>query len=431
MRRLLSAITFCALIVLATVVPSSQSYTISPPPFLIAQNNSGAIINNACIWSYTAGTLTAATTYSDNVGTPNLNPIRSDSAGRFTAFLVPGSSYKFVYESSCVPPAHGTTLRTADNIAAMPASAGNTDVLGTAGENLTAGQAVYLSNGDGSKVAGLFYKADAGNAYSSSNYWVGIATVAITSGSTGLIRLGGSVTGLTGLTVSQIYYVGSSGALTATLPANARPVGQADTATSIVMNANPPPFYVSANGVPTTSAANGSILIGRASDRTLQLGQLTAGNGVSIVGTSGAITISTGTFGHTTTTAANPSGTTDLTGKMMGLAGSITPMSTGTVLFCMAGTLANDTSPDGAFVQLTRGTGAAPTNGAALTGTAIGSVEVLSIIASNTQRSPFGGCALSTGLATNTPVWYDIRLAALAGGTATATSVVLTAVELP
>src|SRR2546425_11778069 len=62
----------------------AQSYTISPPPYLLAQNNSGAIINNACVWTYNAGTTTAATTYSDNAGTANANPIRSDSAGRFT-----------------------------------------------------------------------------------------------------------------------------------------------------------------------------------------------------------------------------------------------------------------------------------------------------------------------------------------------------------
>ena len=41
------------------------------------------------------------------------------------------------------------------------------------------------------------------------------------------------------------------------------------------------------------------------------------------------------------------------------------------------------------------------------------------------------GCTVSTGLTIGQAVWYDIRLAALAGGTATATNVVLTAVELP
>jgi hypothetical protein len=56
---------------------------------------------------------------------------------------------------------------TADNIAATPVSAASVDVVGTAGEAISAGNAVYLSDGSGSKVAGSWYKADTGNAYSS------------------------------------------------------------------------------------------------------------------------------------------------------------------------------------------------------------------------------------------------------------------------
>ena len=213
----------------------AQSYTISPPPYLLAQNNSGAIINNACVWTYNAGTTTAATTYSDNAGTANANPIRSDSAGRFTAFLAVGQSYKFVYESACTPPAHGTTLRTADNVSAMPASGGNVDVTATAGEAITAGQCVYWSDGSGGKNSGQIYKCDTTNAYSSTTNTVGIAPNAIASGSSGTVRISGLATGLSSLSAGSSYYVGVSGAVTST--ATSRKIGQADTATSLVLSA--------------------------------------------------------------------------------------------------------------------------------------------------------------------------------------------------
>lgn len=225
----------------AALPASAQTYTAAPSPFLLAQNNSGAIINNACIWTYVVGTLTAATTYSDYTGTPNSNPIRSDSAGRFTAFLVPGSTYKFVYESACTPPAHGTTLKTVDGIAAVPASAANVDILGTAGESVTAGAVVYLSDGSGSKNHGQWYNADADFTYAS-NFagQVGIAPSAITSGAIGSIRIAGQATGLTGLSVGVSHYVSATaGALTTTAPANARYVGTADSTTTLVLTPNP------------------------------------------------------------------------------------------------------------------------------------------------------------------------------------------------
>lgn len=232
-----------ACILLLSAWPSfAQSYTIAPPPFLTAFSNAGAIINNACVWTYSAGTTTPVATYADTVGTQNSNPIRSDSAGRFTAYLIAGSGYKFQFESACTPPAHGTILRTADNIAGSAAASSTTDITGTAGVAISAGQAVYLSDGSGGKIAGQWYLADATNTYSSTTLWVGIAPSAIASGSSGTIRLAGSVTGLSGLTVGAVYWIaGTPGALTTTAPANVRQVGQADTTSSLVLTANPYP----------------------------------------------------------------------------------------------------------------------------------------------------------------------------------------------
>ena len=101
---------------------AAQTYSLAPPPYQTVLNNSGDKVSNACVWTYAAGTTTPIATYSDASGTANTNPIRTDSAGRFTAYLVPGTGYKFVYELPCTPPGHGVVLRTADNVAGTPSA---------------------------------------------------------------------------------------------------------------------------------------------------------------------------------------------------------------------------------------------------------------------------------------------------------------------
>lgn len=238
--RLLRRLVLVGLALLVPALAAAQTYTITPSPFQTAFNNSGAIINAACIWTYQAGTSTPATTYSDTSGTPNTNPIIASSAGRFTAFLIAGNNYKFVYEAACTPPAHATVLRTADNIQAVPGSSSTVDLTGTAGESITANQAVYLSDGSGGKNAGQWYKADSSNTYSSITNTVGIATTNISTSATGTIRIAGSMSGFSALSVGLTYYVGAAGALTSTAPTNVRLVGQADSATSLVIEGDPP-----------------------------------------------------------------------------------------------------------------------------------------------------------------------------------------------
>ena len=73
---------------------------------------------------------------------------------------------------------------------------------------------------------------------------------------------------------------------------------------------------------------------------------------------------------------ANPTGTSNTTGLMMGLAGAITPAFTGRVFFSISGSIGSNTTTAGrgAKTQMRFGTGAAPANAAALTGTSIGSI---------------------------------------------------------
>ena len=126
---------------------------------------------------------------------------------------------------------------------------------------------------------------------------------------------------------------------------------------------------------------------------------------------------------------ANPSGTTDLTGKMMGLAGTITPVTTGRILLMISGTIFNATAiADGAQVQLRHGTGSAPANGDALTGTAVGGLQKY-IAATTAQKAPFAISVIVTGLSLATAHWLDVGLAAITGGTASLTDLSLTALE--
>lgn len=234
-RRLL--LTLAALCCAVTL----QAQTLTPSPFQTMFNNSGVIINAGCVWTYLTGTSTPVATYTTSaLSVQNSNPIIASSAGRFTAFLTVGVTYRFVYENiPCSASSHGSVLMDVSGISATPQNTG-VDAIGVAGATITAGSAVYLSAGDGGKIAGEWYPADIANAYSSVLHYVGVAPTAIVSGATGTIRLSGLVSGLTALTPGSNYYIGTAGAMTATSQTNTRTIGQADTTTSMIVTGNPP-----------------------------------------------------------------------------------------------------------------------------------------------------------------------------------------------
>lgn len=126
---------------------------------------------------------------------------------------------------------------------------------------------------------------------------------------------------------------------------------------------------------------------------------------------------------------SNPTGTADTTGKMMGLAGTITPATTGKILVIISGDISNGTILDGGKVQIRMGTGTAPANGDALTGTAYGG-----LVRSNTAVAgeflPFSLNAIVSGLTLSTAYWIDVGLAAITGGTASVADISISAIEL-
>ena len=125
---------------------------------------------------------------------------------------------------------------------------------------------------------------------------------------------------------------------------------------------------------------------------------------------------------------ANPAGTASTTGVMMGLAGSFTPVVTGRVLIVLTGNCHNNTAGDGCTVSGRYGTGAAPTNGSALTGTVIGSKFTTSATAN--ADVGFAVIAIVTGLALGAAIWLDLSLAAFTGGTATMTNPQISVIEI-
>jgi hypothetical protein len=127
----------------------------------------------------------------------------------------------------------------------------------------------------------------------------------------------------------------------------------------------------------------------------------------------------------------SPTGTTSLTSIMMGLAGVITPVRSGKVFVTISGRMSNNTVNNGYDVSIRYGTGAAPANGAAITGTAIGGTARLNGVSGVGFSYPFSLSAVITGLTLGTPIWLDLIQAAVTGGTAAAFNVSVSAFELP
>lgn len=105
------------------------------------------------------------------------------------------------------------------------------------------------------------------------------------------------------------------------------------------------------------------------------------------------------------------SGTRSTTAVMMGIAGSITPTNSGTVLIIVSGTISNSKKANFSLVQLLIGTGLAPANAAKLTGTAQGTQLRATVTVANTDDVPFALNAVVTGLTVGTTYWLDIALA--------------------
>ena len=140
-----------------------------------------------------------------------------------------------------------------------------------------------------------------------------------------------------------------------------------------------------------------------------------------------------GSNGSAGALVASPTGTSNTGGVMLGLSNSapgniITPQNTGRVAINICGVVAQNTSGDGANWNIRTGTGAAPANGAALTGTVTGGTQSMTFL-TGVLKIPFAISSYVVGLTIGTPLWIDLAFAAVTGGTVTMTQVMTTAFE--
>ena len=119
-------------------------------------------------------------------------------------------------------------------------------------------------------------------------------------------------------------------------------------------------------------------------------------------------------------------GTTSTSCKMMGLSAGtgnqptiLAPNGAGNYLIMLNAWATNSTTLDGWSAQVYEGTGTPPANGAAATGTPIGTVQTANVGA-GTKRNPLLFVTYETGLAAGT--WIDVCLAATTAGTASITA---------
>jgi hypothetical protein len=162
------------------------------------------------------------------------------------------------------------------------------------------------------------------------------------------------------------------------------------------------------------------------------------GSAPAAVATSGSASdLGTGTLpfarlpvpARTIATPSNPTGTTSTSGVMMGLAGTITPATSGKVLLIINGQMVNSTITDGCLIQLAWGTGIAPINGAAPTGNTLGSNLAGNGAAAN-QILPFSVSGYVPNMTVSTAQWIDLKATALTGGTCNVQAITVIAIEL-
>jgi hypothetical protein len=211
--------------------------TLTPTPFQTVLDATGVAVSGAKIYTYTAGTTSAAATYTTlTLDVENANPIVADSSGRYVAYLPAGGNFKFTFKTS-----GDVLIKEQDNIQSVPGSSVNLDITGTVGEAVTAGQVVYLSSGGEASplTKGLWYLTDSDATPTSTlPQSVGMAVSAIAINTAGTIRLAGEATTAGSVVVGSTYYVGATpGAIVASAPSNSRVVGVANTTSTLILAA--------------------------------------------------------------------------------------------------------------------------------------------------------------------------------------------------
>lgn len=182
------------------------------------------------------------------------------------------------------------------------------------------------------------------------------------------------------------------------------------------------------NTGPTTLNVNGlgakNIFTG--ATNALVGGEMQTGQAVDVVydGTQFQLTNRRPIPAEVSQSLSNPTATTNTTGVMMGFGATvtITPTTSGIIRVWVSGNAQNGTIGDTCVSVIRFGTGAAPANGAALTGSTIGQAVTTTSTASG-DKVGFALLGRTTGLTLGTTYWVDVALASGGGGSASIANV--------
>jgi hypothetical protein len=128
---------------------------------------------------------------------------------------------------------------------------------------------------------------------------------------------------------------------------------------------------------------------------------------------------------------AAPAGTASVTLVMAGLAVPFQPTYSGQTFILIQFNHTSSVATDGGKVQCAFGTGAAPANGAAFSGTTFGSLKTFTS-GTTTPTVEHGSCGgmVTLNPTAGTTYWIDVQFEAVTGGTYTLSNVDITAFEV-
>lgn len=400
------------------------------------------VINGGALGTPSSGTLTSAT------GLPISTGLTGAGTGVLTALSVNvgTAGSPLVNGGALGTPSSGTlTNATGLSVAGIAAIATNT-VVGNATSGSTTPTALAVGTCS-TAASALIWTTNTGFGCNTSI----TASAVPASGLTGATLASGvtassltSVGTLTGGATGAGFTVAlTTSTVTGTLPCAQEPARTGDVTSSAGSCAQTLAAGSASNlNSGTLAAARGGTGVSNTGTLTLGASLTTTGAGAStfaLPATGRVFTfpltastlLSTAGAVQSNSSAGNPAATTSTSGVMMGVGSTctITPTNSSRVLFFIAGVIFTNTLNDGAQMQLRYGTGAAPANGAAPTGTALSaSGGVNGAVANMAVQVPQIGVA--TGLTAGTAYWYDVVLVAVTGGTAQVANVNCNAIEL-
>jgi hypothetical protein len=158
-RKAVQCSTALAVLLLCAIPAHAQS-TGTVIPAIPGQyfDNSGNPCSGCLLSSFTAGTSTPLSTYSDSaLSVANANPTVLDSAGRATIFLT-AASYKFILKTAA-----GATIWTRDNVAAIPYTTIASSFNSTCDGRLTLTTATPVTSSDVTAATTIYWSPYRGN----------------------------------------------------------------------------------------------------------------------------------------------------------------------------------------------------------------------------------------------------------------------------